>query len=249
MEAIYSPEDARVRSTQRKLLLLSFFVFSFFHLALFCAYYLISVLKGSAALIYTVYFLADFVSYLLPTLAVAGMLTLSCLAARRTPYLYGALLALSRVFYEIPTRAYGFMAEGFDTLYALLFALLVSLGVTLLYFAVFLLLFLLARFLFLKRGGKADMLTSPLPRPLSYAFATEEPLPLAILSAVGLLFLGGLIRETADTVSFLIGVSFVSTTGEILYLVGRYLFLLASFLVLQVVGVFYALKTAERTDA
>lgn len=238
-----------MKAAQRRLLLLSFFVFSFFHLALFCAYYLISVLKTGALPIYFIYFLADFVSYLLPTLAVAGMLSLSLHASRATPYLYAALLALSRLFYEMPTRTYGFLAEGFDTLYSLLFAFLVSLGISLLYLSAFLLLFLLTSTVFRRRGGTVQELLPATPRPLSYAYAVDRPLPLAVLCTVGPLFLYGIIRETIDTVTFLLGVSGVCTTEEICYLVGRYLFLLTSLLLLQAIGVFYAQKTAERTGA
>ncbi|HBJ18350.1 MAG TPA: hypothetical protein DDY70_01185, partial [Clostridiales bacterium] len=227
-----------------RLTLFSFAAFSFFHLALFCAYYLISVFTADQVLIYFVYFLADFVSYLLPVTACAGMLSFSQCAGRVPALLYGGALALSRIFYEIPQRTYGLLAEGYDTLHAILLAALISLGVALAYFAVFLLLLLLVSLLFKKRCGKTDARVALTDRA-GGAFALDRPLPCAVFSAVLLLFAAGLVRETADTVTFFLGVSGIYSTGEIVYLISRYLFLLLTLVLLQPIGVAYAAKTAD----
>lgn len=228
-----------------RLTFFSFAAFSFFHLALFCAYYLISVYTADEVLIYFIYFLSDFVSFLLPVLSCAGMLVLSRCAGWGGTLFYGGALALSRVFYETPMRTYGLLAEGYDTLHAILFSFLISLGVALAYFAVFLLLFLPVSLLFSRKNGKADPRRALSDRT-GGAFALDRPLPFAVLSAVLLLFAYGLIRETVETVTFFLGASGIYSTGEILYLVCRYLFLFLLPILLQPIGVFYAVRVAER---
>lgn len=227
----------------RRLSLISFLSFSFFHLALFSAYYLISVYTADKVLIYAVYFLSNFVSYLLPTMACAGMLTCFLRAGRGAALIFGGVLALSRIFYEIPVRTYGLLAEGFDTGHAILFSSLISLGVALAYFAAFVLLFLLATLLFSKKNGKADAYLSLTDRA-GGAFALDRPLPFALFPAVLLLFGIGLVRETVETVTFFLGVSGIYTAGEILYLVARYFFLVLMPVLLQPIGVAYAARVA-----
>lgn len=233
-----------MRRPRVRLTLFSFAAFSFFHLALFCAYYLISVFTADPVLIYFVCFLADFVSYLLPVTACAGMLSFSRCAGRLSSLLFGGALALSRIFYEVPQRTYGLLAEGYDTLHAVLLSALISLGVALAYFAVFFLLFLLVSFLFGKKCGTADARAALTDRT-GGAFALDRPLPCAVFSAVLLLFAVGLVRETVDTVTFFLGVSGIYSTGEIVYLISRYLFLLLTLVLLQPIGVAYAAKTAD----
>lgn len=229
--------------SSRRLILTSLAAFSFFHAALFSAYYLISLYTADKILIYAIYFLSDFVAYLLPTVACAGMLACRVRSGYGKALLFGGVLALTRIFYEIPVRTYGLLAEGYDTLHAILFSALLSLAVTFAYFLAFLLLFFLVDRLFSKKCGKLDPVPC-LTERAGGAFALDRPLPFALFPAVLLLFGIGLIRETVETVTFLRGAVGIYTTGEIFYLVARYLFLVMIPFLLQPIGVAYAAKTA-----
>ena len=230
-----------------KATLLSFAAFSFFHLALFCAYYLISVYTADRVLIYAVYFLSDFVSFLLPVTACAGMLAVARCSTRGRALLYGGGLALSRIFYEIPERTYGLLADGYDTGHAVLFSSLLSFVAAAAYFAVFLLLFLLVSRLFSRKVGDGDARAALTDRT-GGAFAFDRALPFSLLPAVLLLFGAGLIREIVATVTFFSGSSGIYTAEEILYLVARYIFLFVLPFVLLPIGTAYAASVARVSE-
>lgn len=210
--------------------------------AVMCAYYMVSHLTCDAAVLYTVYFCVTLLQFLMPVVLAAQLLALAQSTLSLRCLLWGILPALTRLCYTVPDRYIFYMESGLDTPQSLLLAggwgLL---GVGVLYGAS-VVLFLAAHCIFSRR--KKDM---PIRVALETggAFDTSAPLARACYALCVPVFLVYFVIECIQTVQYLNEYSGTYTTGEIFYIIGKFVFLFVSLVIGQALAV-WTVRKIER---
>ena len=188
----------------------------------FLFYYIINLLFWeSDAAVYTAYFVGRFFEFAIPIFAAALMLTR--IQSTKKTILTALIFSLPRIVYLIPYYYLDYVYDIYDSKEAIVLSLATSAVVILVIALKTLLLHAIMR-LFISRRG----LTEPdFPiRPLDL----DAPVTFGILTATLLVFIVELGLEIYDTVVFFIEAGTRYRTGEILSIVGSYVFLIAAFL-------------------
>lgn len=206
----------------------------------FLFYYIIHLLFWeSDAAIYTSYFVGRFFEFAIPVLAAALMLT-KIRSVKKT-LLWSLLLALPRLIYTIPYYYLKYVYDIYDSKEAIALSLVTSIAVILL-LALKILLFHTIMRLFLKKSSEAEphFPLNPLDLDNSTVFG--------ILCATLLSFVVSLGFEIYDTVVFFIEAGTRYRTGEILSIVGSYVFLIVAFILTHILSCTFTTILKRKRD-
>lgn len=220
MQFLLNLKDKLKSSAPFMLFLISLFDFLF--------YYIINLLFWeSDAAVYTAYFVGRFFEFAIPIFAAALMLTR--IQSTSKSLLTALIFALPRLVYLIPYYYLDYVYDIYDSKEAILLSLATSAVVIIVVALKILLLHAIMR-LFLRRAGIVEP-TFPI-RPLDL----DSPATFGILIASLLVFLIELGLEIYDTVLFFIEAGTHYRTGEIISIVGSYVFLIAAFILTHAIS-------------
>ena len=190
---------------------------------------------------YVRYAVSDMIFFLIPT--VSAVLLLPQLFNERAYKLYplAFLLSLSEVFYNIPYYYIYHIAYGYDSIESISISVPLSLLISLVLAIYSLTLAYVAKLVFLRRGGKL----AAYPARTGY-FSLSSGVGLSTFFAVFIHFVICFIRELIDAVTFFIEYADSYRIGELIYILGRFVFILALMLIAHAVCIFVHNKILSR---
>ena len=208
-------------------------ILSITNIICFVLYYVSSFLTSSTVLIYAYVYFSEIAMIHLPLICAAFTLTVYAKQGINKALLYAIPCSLCAFFYTFPYRAFEFAYEGYEITATLLLALLETLLTVIVNYieiTVLLLLIIFVTKIIAKSKGIPNFnFNTALSEKETFDF--DKPLTAGIFSAACAVFVYSLIIEIIDTVSFLINYSGTYRTGEILYILFRYVFILGMLII------------------
>lgn len=213
----------------------------------FLLYYLSTYILESAALVYISSYFSEVTYMLLPLITAAFILRSYMKSGFGKAMLYALPFCVTEILYLFPYRAFELAYEGYEITATLLFAILITLITVILNYAktlflLFIIIFLTRIFAKPKSKRKNDLNDSLAD---CGAFDFSNPETKGIFAASLNVFILSLISEIIDTVSFLLSYSGTYRTGEILYILFRYVFILAMLIISHALA-YYIKKQSEK---
>lgn len=183
---------------------------------------------------YVRYAISDLIKFSLPALSATLLLPLAFTVKAYKLYPLGLALSASSLFYNIPYYyLYYLSAYRYDSIESITISLLISVLISLLYALYSLALAYIARLVFFKRGGELPGFRTPAP-----PFLLSKSLSAAIFSAVLIQFILTLSAELFDAITFFIEYADTYRIGELLYILGRLVYILLCMIFSQWLCVF-----------
>ncbi len=212
------------RKTILTLLLLNLFSF--------LVYYVTTISLENTVTVYIKSYYAEIADALLPIYASVALYVIYSASGIRSALICAPLLSLSWVIYFFPYYAFDYALRGayidevfyYSALASLISILIVLLKITIFFLCIAFFTRLWAKKIKLSKKKYACILEN------RHVFDFSEPLTVGFFAAALLLFLYNLGFELYSTVTFIIDVTYsysIITTGEILYIAFRYVFILA----------------------
>ena len=209
----------------------------------FLFYYIVTLTLGSYDFaVYTVFFVGKLTSFALPAI-IAAILVFEDGNAKEK-ILRAAGLSLTRLVYYVPYFYLDYVYDVFDSIESICLSAATSALAALGLAAVSLLCYLIVK-LIMKKFKKTEDKESLFPLPL---FSIENEAALGIFMATLTLFGVSLISEIIDTVSFFIDVGSRYRAGEIVFMIGKYVFLVFSLLFTHFISCYVVNKLSEKRD-
>ena len=202
------------------LCILSFTLFYFNNYLLFD----VGLVKYSAnyeTLEYVRFAIVRIIDFLLPTLMALILLPRMLYARAYRLYPTALLLASAHLFYNILYYYLYHIAYRYDSIESILISVPLSVIITAVYALYVLFLAFVAKLVFLKRGGN-----NASPTEHCFALKPTSATGTAVFSIVFINFIVSIIGEAFDTVTFFAEYADSYTMGELLYILGSYVYLL-----------------------
>lgn len=178
---------------------------------------------------YIRYAITDLVFFLIPTVSAVILTPLTFAKKAYAVYPTALLLSASYVFYNIPYYYMYHIAYGYDSIESLLICIPYSFILSLIYALYTLGLAYLARLIFYRRSDTPDYAKS------CGHFSLSSSVGASVFSSVAIHFAFSFIRELIDAVSFFIEYADSYRIGELIYIVGRFIFIMLLMLLCQAV--------------
>lgn len=226
-----------MNKTKKKTLLYGLLISAGVHILLYFLYYVPNYVYANNVFFYITYFSSLFIESTLP-LASATLL-FACFSTRgRIPFGASAIIALPRILYFLPYSYLESFYAGNDTPSALLLALFSTVLYTLFFYGeiiltYFVISFIIGKLSSSKRKPDFNLRVALLEKN---PFDFSSPTVIAFFAAASVRFVYNLITEIYDTVVFLVNFSATFSIGEIIYMVGSYLFILATLLLSHLIA-------------
>ena len=177
---------------------------------------------------YVRFAISDLISFIIPTLSALLLtpLILDCRAYKLYPTAF--LLAAPHLFYNIPYYYIYHIAYGYDSIESLLISIPFSILISLLSALYTLVLAYISKLVFQRCGGK----TALYPERAAY-FSTSDRVGASIFAFVLIHFALNFISELIEAVTFFIEYADTYRIGELIYILGRFVFILLLMLFAQ----------------
>ena len=213
----------------------------------FLLYYISTYITESAAMIYISSYFSEITYMLFPLITAAFIHSTYKKHSFGKAMLLAIPFSLVEILYLFPYRACELAYDGYEITVTLLFAILIALITVILNYAkalflLFIIIFLTRIFAKPKSKRKNDLNDSLAD---CGAFDFSNPETKGIFAASLNVFILSLISEIIDTVSFLLSYSGTYRTGEILYILFRYVFILAMLIISHALA-YYIKKQSEK---
>lgn len=221
---------------------------AFINVLAFLVYYTAFYVFKNQVTLYVFYYFNELVSSLLPVLAATGLLTSYVKYGVNKPLLHALYFSLTWILNLFPYYAYEYAYQRLEIGAVLTFAVIHTFFMIIVTYIEITVLFLLMIFVSEKiakrRNGdfdKAIILKKNIPTDFG------DPVTVGIFSASAAMFVYNLVSEIVDTVSYILDVDGFYDTGEIIYIVFRYLFLLLLFLASHFISIFAKNKLTAKS--
>ena len=213
----------------------------------FLLYYISTYITESAAMIYISSYFSEITYMLFPLITAAFIHSTYKKHSFGKAMLLAIPFSLAEILYLFPYRAFELAYDGYEITVTLLFAILIALITVILNYAKALFILFIIIFLpriFAKQKGKTKF---HVKGELSDggAFDFSNPEAKGIFGASLTVFIFAVISEIIDTVGFLLNYSGTYRASEILYILFRYIFILAM-LIISHATAYYAKKQTEK---
>ncbi len=214
----------------------------------FLLYYISSYVTQSVAMVYISSYFSETVYMLLPLVTAALIITPYAKHGIGRALLCAIPFSLTEILYLFPYRAFELAYEGYEITETLLFSLVITVITVILNYAktallLFIIIFL-TRIFAKPRGNEKFSFKSAIYE--SCAFDFEKPLTKGIFGAALTVFIFATVSEIIDTVSYLLNYAGTYRASEILYILFRYIFILAMLIISHATAHYVKRKTAEK---
>ncbi len=202
-------------------------------LAVFILHYLATYIFPSNALMYISTFMYELSSAALPIIVGASAFAIGAYSSPRDAFIFMAAPAFAPLLYNIPAQYMSYVMSGYLSEEAIMIAILIAILYAVLFYAESALYFAIMYYatgaLSRARGERAERILVEISD--ESVIDLGKPAALSIFIAASLRFLYSLVLEIIDTVSFLIRYTGTYRTGEIIYIVVRYAWILAMLII------------------
>lgn len=216
----------------------------------FLLYYISTYVTENAAMVYISSYFSEITYILLPLVTAALIIIPYAKHGIGRALLCAIPFSLTEILYLFPYRAFELAYSGYEITETLLFSFVITLITAILnYIKTALLLFIiifLTRIFAKSQGSKKYSLESALADKDPFDFS--KPLTRGIFGASLTVFAFTTVSEIIDTVSFLLNYSGTYRAGEVIYMLFRYIFILAM-LIISHAAAHYAKRKATEKNA
>ncbi len=214
----------------------------------FSVYYLTAFLfEVPVVFTYCGYFVKEFILALLPLLYAVSLLKLSALKGKKSAFLGAIPMAASYAVYQLPINYLRYMNMYYTTVDSLILSAVESLfWLIILYVQILVLCFVMA-FCYERLTAKKGVCRKDLTKRFENVrlISTDDPLNVSILFAAAIGFAISLVNEVYDTVSYLVSASGAYRIPEIIFIVFKFIFHLATFISSAAIARYFREKISD----
>lgn len=207
------------------------------NLITFAVYHTALYVFRTQATLYVYFYFSELMNTILPVVSAVGLLAAYASCGANKPLLYCLYFSLTSLLNYFPYYAYEYAYQGYEIGTVLTFASLEGVFMTAAVYARTLALYLLMLFA-LTRFSKHKVLTKDAIFKKTDILDFQHPVTFSLFTASIASFIYNLVLEIIDTVSYIREVEGSFEVGEIIYIMMRYVFILALMFISHAVAVF-----------
>jgi hypothetical protein len=234
-------EETAIKLNEKRATLITAALFSATYILAFLLRFLTVYAVDSQLLYYVSFYFFEVTTAVMPLLASVSAVMTYAERGLNPTLLRLLLLVLTGLLYYAPICAIDYALLGEDAGYVILITLIESLFALVLnylkYTVIFLVILFISRKIATAKGccdySYRDGIRNSSP------FDFSEPISFAFFSGALILFVYSLVFEIIDTVKFIIEYNGIYRIGEILYIIFRYIFILAMLFISQITAFAY----------
>ncbi|MBE6645503.1 MAG: hypothetical protein E7612_09060 [Ruminococcaceae bacterium] len=224
-------------------------IFALVNFLTFFVYYFCVYTLSNQFTLYFYFYFSELTEAVLPVAASCVLFVLSAKYNIKKTFLNSLFFSLTWILYFFPYYAFEYAYEMLDIYTVLAFSAIHTVFMTLVIYIEITILYLLMIFLtekIAKRSGIPYRREEILKK--SNALDFSNPITVGVFSASAAVFVYNLTNEIIDTVSFLLDVEGAYESGEIIYIVFRYLFILALLMLSHFAAMLIKNKLSDRIN-
>jgi hypothetical protein len=199
---------------------------------------------------YCGYFVKEFIIALLPILYAVSVVKVCALKGKKRAFLGAIPMAASYAVYQLPINYLKYMDMYYTRGDSLILSAVESLFWLIILYVQILVLCFVMTFCYERLTAKEGVCRKDLTKRFENAklISTDDPLNVAILFAAGIGFAISLVNEVYDTVSYLVSNSGTYRVPEIIFIVFKFIFHLATFISSAAIARYFREKISDEND-